>query len=145
VRGMVGGQALDILGENRPPDVDELVRIHAHKTAALIRGAMRAGALAVEADRETGVVVDEVGSASGLAFQIVDDLLDVESTPEQMGKPVGVDGAKGKRTYPAVLGLEASRARAAELTRAAEAGLMKLSKQDTMWSGLVRFVLHRAR
>jgi farnesyl diphosphate synthase len=145
LRGMVGGQALDILGENRPPDLAELVRIHAHKTAALIRGAMRAGALAVEAGGDEGAVVDEIGSASGLAFQIVDDLLDVESTSAQMGKPVGVDGAKGKRTYPAVLGLAASRGRAAELTAAAEAGLMKLSKQDTLWSGLVRFVLHRAR
>lgn len=144
VRGMVGGQALDILGEHRPADVDELVRIHAHKTAALIRGSVVAGAQAVAASDALVAAARDVGEAAGLAFQIVDDLLDVSATAEQMGKPTGVDAGKGKRTYPAVLGVEASRARAAALVERAGTGLQEAGWQDTMLASLVQYVLCRA-
>ncbi len=143
LEGMVTGQALDILGENRAATPEDLVRIHAHKTAALIRGSILAGAAAVDATRDIHDALEEAGEAAGLAFQIVDDLLDVESTPEKMGKPVGADSAKGKRTYPSVLGLEESRRRAADLLGRAEAALKRAGKGDTMLAQLVRFVLAR--
>lgn len=143
VRGMVGGQALDILGEHRPADVDELVRIHAHKTAALIRGAVVAGVEAMGAGDTVRESARAIGEAAGLAFQIVDDLLDVSSTAEQMGKPTGVDAGKGKRTYPAVLGVEASRARATSLVERAFGGLQAAGWQDTMLASLVQYVLCR--
>ena len=145
VRGMVGGQALDILGETRAASTDELVRIHSMKTAALIRGAIVAGALAAEADANRIRAMKEIGSATGLAFQIIDDLLDVESTAEEKGKPVGRDGEHGKRTYPSVMGIDASRRRARELIETAEHGLIDLGKQDTILWDLIRFVFHRKR
>lgn len=143
VRGMVGGQALDILGEHRAANVEELVRIHAHKTAALIRGAVVAGAQAVSAPPAAIEAARNVGESAGLAFQIVDDLLDVSSTAALMGKPTGVDAGKGKRTYPAVLGVEPSRARAAALVARAEDGLQVAGWQGTMLASLVQYVLCR--
>jgi geranylgeranyl pyrophosphate synthase len=143
IRGMVGGQALDILGENRPPDVASLVRIHTRKTAALIRGAIVAGALAVDADARAIETLGRAGDAMGLAFQVADDVLDVESTAEKMGKPVGVDGAKGKRTYPAVLGLAASKKRAAALIAEASTTLLAAGCGDTILHGLARFMANR--
>jgi geranylgeranyl pyrophosphate synthase len=143
IRGMVGGQALDILGENRPPDVASLVRIHTRKTAALIRGAIVAGALAVDADARAIEALGRAGDAMGLAFQVADDVLDVESTAEKMGKPVGVDDAKGKRTYPAVLGLEASKERAAALIAEASTALLAAGCDDTILHGLACFMASR--
>lgn len=145
LRGMVGGQALDILGESRAADADELVRIHSMKTAALIRGAIVAGSQAASAKNGAIETMRSVGAATGLAFQIVDDLLDVESTAERMGKPVGRDGEHGKRTYPSVMGVEASHRRAKELIKTAEDGLITLGKQDTILWDLIRFVLYRDR
>lgn len=141
--GMVGGQALDILGEKRSATEDDLLQIHTAKTAALIRGSIVAGALAAEADESAIEVLGEVGLAAGLAFQIVDDLLDVESTAEVMGKPVGRDDARGKRTYPGIIGVEESRKRANELIRKAEDGLLKIGKKDTMVWNLIQFVTRR--
>lgn len=140
IEGMVGGQALDILSEGRAPDVDELVRIHTGKTAALIRGSMFAGALAAGAAPDILESIKSAGSSAGLAFQIVDDLLDVESSAEVMGKPVGVDSSKGKRTYPVVIGVEASRERARALLCDAEAALQKSVRGDSILLDLIRFI-----
>ncbi|MCP3098560.1 polyprenyl synthetase family protein [Myxococcus sp. K15C18031901] len=111
--GMVGGQVLDT-AEDRPADLDYLVRMHRLKTGALIRAACRMGALAGGGDGEALARAQIYGDAVGLAFQIADDVLDVTATREQLGKPAGADAEAGRFTFPAVVGLEASRRMANE-------------------------------
>ena len=106
--GMVGGQVLDI-AEDRPAEEAYLTRLHRLKTGALIRAACRMGALAGGADADVLARADAYGDAVGLAFQIADDVLDVTADAATLGKPAGADAAAGRHTYPAVLGLEASR------------------------------------
>ncbi len=106
--GMIGGQVLDMEGEGKSLSLDQLKQLHRMKTGALLRSACRLGAIAAGAAEAQIVALSEYGRQLGLAFQIIDDLLDVTSTPEQMGKATGKDAAKGKNTYPSLLGLEAS-------------------------------------
>ncbi|RMH54642.1 MAG: polyprenyl synthetase family protein [Candidatus Hydrogenedentota bacterium] len=143
VRGMVGGQALDILGEGREATGERLEEIHLGKTASLIRASLVGGAIVARAPGETIAAMGEVGRAAGLAFQIVDDLLDVSSTEEAMGKPVGADGEHKKTTYPSVLGIEESRRRAAELIERSVEGLKKCDAESTILTELLRFVFER--
>jgi geranylgeranyl pyrophosphate synthase len=114
---MVGGQAIDLAGAGRVPqhtppvfDAAALADMHARKTGALIRAAATLGALAVGANAATVTAVDDYARELGLAFQIVDDLLDVEGSTASLGKTAGKDAAAGKPTFPAIHGLEASRA-----------------------------------
>ncbi len=129
--GMVGGQALVIREEGKstvPParDLLTLERVHRKKTAALIRGAARAGAiLAGSRDVALGAL-SHYGEFLGLAFQVWDDVLDVERTTEELGKTAGKDARAGKLTYPALLGLAAAKARANELAAKAKAALSPL-------------------
>jgi geranylgeranyl pyrophosphate synthase len=118
--GMVGGQAIDLAGAGRVPnhaappfDAAALADMHARKTGALIRAAATLGALAAGADAATLAAVDDYARELGLAFQIVDDLLDVEGSTASLGKTAGKDAAAGKPTFPAIHGLDASRALAA--------------------------------
>ncbi|MFP5465423.1 MAG: polyprenyl synthetase family protein [Gammaproteobacteria bacterium] len=125
-RGMCGGQALDMDGTGATLALPELERLHALKTGALIRAAVRLGALAGTADAGTLSRLDEFAAALGLAFQIRDDILDIEASSEQLGKTAGKDQAQSKSTYPALLGRDgAADALAAQVRRmdAALAGL----------------------
>ena len=115
--GMVGGQAIDLGAANSsatPLDADSLRDMHARKTGALIRASALAGAVMAGASGEAIRAVGSFGGQLGLAFQIVDDILDVEGASADLGKTPGKDAAAGKPTYPALYGLEASRALAQE-------------------------------
>jgi geranylgeranyl diphosphate synthase type II len=118
--GMVGGQVVDIESEGQA-DVDfaTLEYIHTHKTGALIRASVRVGAIAAGASPAQLDALTRYGTDVGLAFQIADDILDITGTMEEIGKDVGSDVARGKKTYPAFVGLEESRLRARELSGAA--------------------------
>ena len=128
--GMVGGQAIDLAGAGRVPhraappfDAAALADMHARKTGALIRAAATLGALGAGADARTIAAVDDYARELGLAFQIVDDLLDVEGSTASLGKTAGKDAAAGKPTFPAIHGLDASRALAADCIARATAAL----------------------
>jgi len=129
--GMVGGQALDLEAAApgaTPLDRDALRAMHSRKTGALIRASVLAGAISAGGDERAIDAVDRYGENLGLAFQIVDDILDVEGASADLGKTAGKDAAAGKPTYPAVYGLDESRrlaAQCADRARAAieEAGL----------------------
>jgi geranylgeranyl diphosphate synthase type II len=121
--GMVGGQALDMATTGTAAGLDTLERMHRGKTGALLTAAVELGARAAGA---TGARLDALlrfGDAIGLAFQIVDDLLDVTESTETQGKRAGADARRGKVTFPALLGLDASRRRAAELHARARGAL----------------------
>jgi geranylgeranyl diphosphate synthase type II len=141
--GMIGGQVLDIDGENRLLSLHELQRIHRMKTGALLTCSCRLGAIAAGANLSQISAVTEFGKHLGLAFQIVDDVLDVTSTPEQMGKATNKDAGKGKNTYPALLGLDASRKEAAEQLKAALKAVEPLKHAADRLSLLARFVVER--
>jgi geranylgeranyl diphosphate synthase, type II len=114
-RGMIGGQVADIEAERKPVDGAGLEYIHRSKTAALIRASVVAGALAGGAAMDDVARLSDFGEHIGWAFQVVDDLLDVEESSAALGKTAGKDQAQQKATYPALYGLEKSRAIAAEL------------------------------
>lgn len=107
--GMLGGQMADIEAENRPATQDEVVNIHRRKTGALIRGAVRIGAILAGADAEMLGRLTVYGEKIGLAFQIIDDILDIEGDEKRLGKTIGSDTKKHKATYPTAFGLEKAR------------------------------------
>jgi len=109
VGGMIGGQVADLEGEGKPPDAALLESIHRAKTGALLRASLRMGAIYAGASEAQYAALSCYGEHIGLAFQIVDDILDVEETSEALGKTAGKDAAQHKITFPAVYGLEASR------------------------------------
>jgi geranylgeranyl diphosphate synthase type II len=141
--GMIGGQVLDIDGENVSLSYDQLRHLHAMKTGALLTCACRMGAIAAGAEPSRVEAATSFGRHLGLAFQIVDDLLDVVSTPEQMGKATGKDAGKGKNTYPSLIGVEASRQAAREQLAAALASLRGLAAAAEGLRDLARFVVER--
>ena len=122
-RGMCGGQALDMAATGALLTLPELERLHALKTGALIRAAVRMGALAGGADDGTLARLDDYAAALGLAFQIRDDILDVEGSSAQLGKTAGKDQSQAKSTYPALLGMARSKALLGELTDKTKAAL----------------------
>ena len=113
--GMIGGQLLDLAGEGRPLALEDLQRIHGAKTGALITAAATIGGRAARASSERIDALARYGEAIGLAFQIADDVLDVTATTDQLGKTAGRDLALRKSTYPALLGIEGAKSRAAAL------------------------------
>ena len=113
--GMCGGQALDVDATGSQQSLDDLQRMHALKTGALIRAAVRMGALAGGADAATLTRLDGFADALGLAFQVRDDILDIEASSTQLGKTAGKDVAQAKSTYPALLGMDGAKAKLAEL------------------------------
>jgi len=119
VGGMIGGQVEDLEGEGKPPDAALLESIHRAKTGALLRASLRMGAIYAGATDAQYAALSCYGEHIGLAFQIVDDILDVEESSEALGKTAGKDAAQHKITFPAVYGLEVSRTMAeAECARA---------------------------
>jgi len=143
--GMCGGQALDIDATGRADalDLEALQGVHARKTGALLRAAVRLGALAAGVDAETGARLDRYADALGLAFQVRDDLLDVEADSATLGKTAGKDAAQAKATFPALLGLEASRARLRELAAAMDAALAPLGPRAGALLELARHAVER--
>jgi farnesyl diphosphate synthase len=143
--GMAGGQAFDLAAVGQQLDASELERMHVYKTGALIRASVRLGALAAGVrDAATLGALDRYGHAIGLAFQIRDDLLDIEADTEQLGKTAGKDVAAAKPTYPAILGIGASRAELSRLTNEALAAIASLGASARSLSDLARFVAGRA-
>jgi geranylgeranyl diphosphate synthase type II len=141
--GMVGGQVADLESEGKRVTADAVDYIHAHKTGALIRASLRAGALVCGATPSQVQALGAAGAALGLAFQIVDDVLDVVSSSEELGKTAGKDQVQQKATYPALHGVEASRARAASLVTEAEAALADFGARAEPVRALGRFILER--
>jgi len=144
-RGMVGGQTLDILSEGKGVDAAHLESVHRHKTGALIRASLRGGALLAGASEGQLRAITAYGEAVGLAFQIADDILNVEGEAATTGKAVGSDAAKGKATYPAVHGLERAKARAVALAAEAVKALEALDTRADPLRGIARFIVERRR
>lgn len=144
-RGMVGGQTLDIASEGQKVDAAHLESLHRHKTGALIRAALRAGALLAGATPGQLTAVTAYGEAVGLAFQIADDILNVEGEATTTGKAVGSDAARRKATYPAVHGLPEAKARAAGLVGEAIQALEPLGERADPLRGIARFIVERRR
>ncbi|MGH8174079.1 MAG: (2E,6E)-farnesyl diphosphate synthase [Rhodanobacteraceae bacterium] len=142
--GMAGGQAFDLAAVGSVLTAAELERMHVHKTGALIRASVRLGALIAGcADAKTLEALERYGHCIGLAFQIRDDLLDIEAGTEQLGKTAGKDAAALKPTYPAILGVEASRAELARLTKSALDEVAMLGANADTLRNLARFVANR--
>lgn len=141
--GMVGGQMADLEAEGRPVTLADVEFIHARKTAALIAAAAVSGGLAVGADEAQVAALRRYGAAAGLAFQIADDVLDVEGEAEALGKGTGGDAAAGKATYPAVAGLAASKTRAAALAEEAAAAAAVCGEAGAPLAALARFIVAR--
>ena len=129
VEGMIGGQVVDLESERHPADAATVEYIHRSKTGALIRAAVRSGALAAAAAEDQLAALSEYGGQLGLAFQIVDDILDVESSSHKLGKTAGKDAAQQKATYPSVHGLPRSRELAAARIQKAVAALEPFGSQ----------------
>ena len=144
--GMCGGQALDLAatGNASAASVQQLERLHALKTGALIRAAVRLGAIAAGAGEDESARLDAYANALGLAFQIRDDLLDVEGKSETLGKTAGKDAAQDKATFPALIGIDASRARLAGLGRAMDAALVPMGPRAAPLAALGELAIHRS-
>ncbi|MCI2260167.1 polyprenyl synthetase family protein [Xanthomonas indica] len=142
--GMCGGQALDIDATGRVQALPELQRMHALKTGALIRASVRLGALGGGADAAALAQLDSFASALGLAFQVRDDILDVEASSEQLGKTAGKDAAQAKSTYPALLGMDGAKAKLAELAQAMQDSLHGYGGSADALAALARLAVDRA-
>jgi len=141
--GMVGGQTMDIQAEGKALDPTALLTLHSKKTGALLRASLRVGGLAGGADDAAMASLTRYGERLGLAFQIVDDILDIEGSSVEMGKTAGSDMRKHKATYPAVFGLEASRQEAARLLAEACEAVFPLGGGATTLLALADFVGRR--
>jgi farnesyl diphosphate synthase len=140
---MAGGQALDLTATERTLTLAELEYMHACKTGALIRAAVRLGALTAGADKSSTESLDRYASAVGLAFQVRDDILDVEGESDVLGKTAGKDAAQGKSTFPSLMGLDASRARLAELTQTALEAIEPFGDRGELLRELALYAAHR--
>jgi geranylgeranyl diphosphate synthase type II len=141
--GMVGGQVVDIESEGKTISPEMLDYIHLHKTAALIRAALRVGALLGGGNAEQVEAISQAGQSLGLAFQIVDDILDVEGSLAELGKSAGSDERKRKATYPSLHGLPASKQRARELIEETKRLLLSLGPAADPICALADFVFER--
>lgn len=141
--GMAGGQALDLAAVGQPLTLHALEHMHACKTGALIRASVQLGALAAGADDVMRQAMDRYASAVGLAFQVRDDILDVEGESSVIGKTVGKDAAAAKPTFPSILGLDASRERLVDLTRTALDAIKPLDDRGDLLRELALYAAHR--
>lgn len=143
INGMIGGQVVDLESEHKNPDQETLQYIHLSKTAALITASVVTGGLYAGGSEEQIKQLRCYGRSIGLAFQIVDDILDVTQTSEQLGKTAGKDLASEKATYPALFGLEESRKRAAELLQSAGDALTGFGSRAETLETIARFLIER--
>ena len=144
VSGMCGGQALDVDATGQLQSLAQLERMHTLKTGALIRASVRMGALAGTVDEGTLQVLDGFAQALGLAFQVRDDILDVESSSEALGKTAGKDAAQAKSTYPALLGMEGAKAKLKELDSLMQDTLSPFGQRATALWALGKLAIHRS-
>jgi geranylgeranyl diphosphate synthase type II len=144
VNGMIGGQVIDLEAERTKPDAETLEYIHRSKTAALITASVVTGGIYANASRAQVENLRRFGHAIGLAFQIVDDILDVTQTSEQLGKTAGKDVASEKATYPALFGLDESQKKALALLKDADAELEDFAVKTSTLKELARFLVERA-
>ncbi|MCC5836097.1 MAG: polyprenyl synthetase family protein [Opitutales bacterium] len=135
---LIGGQTADTLWEGRRVSAEELDRIHLNKTSALFSAALQMGLTTTEADAATVALGGRIGEDLGLAFQIIDDILDATSDAATLGKQVGGDAAKGKNTYVQLHGIDASRQRARSLTRSALEQCQALSADTAFLEQLIQ-------
>ena len=145
IAGMVGGQQMDMEAEGREVTLAELRAIHACKTGALIRSAVRCGAMAGGADATQLDALSAYGENLGLAFQIADDLLDVTGDAEKLGKNTGADAVHVKATYPALLGLEEAQRLARQTIENALDALASFGPEADAFRALAHFVIDRDR
>ncbi|MDD2420820.1 MAG: polyprenyl synthetase family protein [Heliobacteriaceae bacterium] len=141
--GMIGGQVVDLESEQKEVDLATLEYIHQHKTGALIRASLRTGALLGGGTPAQVTALSCYGDSLGLAFQITDDLLDVQGDPAKLGKPVGSDAKNRKATYPALIGLKKAKEAAAEAVEAALACLTGFGTEADFLRALARYLLVR--
>ena len=145
VDGMAAGQVLDLASENMTLTLEELQRVHACKTGALIRASVRLGAMLAGAAGPELEALSEYGEHVGLAFQIADDVLNVVGSESLLGKAVGSDAAHHKSTYPALLGLDKARELAEEARKQAVASLNGFGDEADTFRELARYVIERDR
>ena len=143
VGGMIGGQVADLEGEGKPPDAELLETIHRAKTGALLRASLRMGAIYAGADERQYGALSCYGEHVGLAFQIVDDILDVEESSDALGKTAGKDAQQQKITFPAVYGLAESRRMAEEECARAHAVLEPFGNRAARLHELADLIVHR--
>ena len=142
-RKLIAGQVADLEAEGRRLGRAQVRSIHENKTAALLTSSVRLGAMSANATAKQLASITAFGRALGLAFQVIDDILDVTQTSEKLGKSAGKDLAAQKATYPAVIGLEKSRAEARRLTREALDALKSLGKSAEVLRALANYLLAR--
>jgi len=143
VFGMVGGQVVDMESEGRDIDFPTLEYIHTHKTGALIRASVRVGSLYARAGKRQLKALTHYGEMVGLAFQIADDILDITGKQEELGKDVGSDIKKGKKTFPSFYGLEESRRRAVEVVDKAVTALKDFDRKADPLRELAKYTINR--
>ncbi len=144
-RGMVGGQVVDILSQNKRAELETVQQMHSRKTAALIAAATESGALSGKGSEAQVAALARYGRAIGLAFQIADDILDIEGDTELLGKTTGADEARGKVTYPAAVGLERSRQAANEMVNDALAALEEFDDRANPLRSLANYIITRKK
>ncbi len=142
-RKLIGGQVMDLEGEGKKLTKKELIRIHESKTAALLTASLRLGAMTANATPAKLGALTSFGYNLGLAFQVIDDILDVTQSTEVLGKTAGKDQAVEKATYPAIIGLAASRKEAAKLTKAAMDSLKPFGKKAKRLEEIAAYLLKR--
>lgn len=145
VFGMVGGQVVDMESEGLDVDFPTLEYIHTHKTGALIRASVRTGAIYAKASEKRLKALTRYGERVGLAFQIADDILDIVGSQEEIGKDVGSDLKKGKKTFPSFYGLEESRRRAKEVSDQALAALKDFDRKADPLRDLATYIVTRVK
>jgi len=142
-KGMVGGQTVDIAYEGKEPDPAVVEYIHRHKTGSLIAAAVTSGAILAGGTEEQQRAINRYGQQVGLAFQIADDVLNVEGDSALMGKGIGSDTARGKMTYPSVFGIAESKRTQEELVDSAVDSLKGFDKRADPLRGIARYIIKR--
>jgi geranylgeranyl diphosphate synthase type II len=142
-RALIGGQVLDIQSEGKVVKEDQLEEIHRAKTGALIRCAVRIGAIVGGAAESELAALTEYGEKAGLAFQVADDLLDETATSEELGKTAGKDAANHKATYTALYGIEGARSMADHLSHQAVVSLRTIDRDTRVLEEIARFIVER--
>jgi geranylgeranyl diphosphate synthase type II len=142
-RALIGGQVLDIQFEGKPVTGQQLEEIHRAKTGALIRCAVRVGAILGGANERELAALTEYGEKAGLAFQVADDLLDETATSEELGKTAGKDATSHKATYTLLYGIDGARAMADRLCREAIDAVQRIDRETTVLKNIARFIVER--
>lgn len=146
IYGMIGGQMVDLLMENKTDtELDTLLFIHKHKTAALIEAALMIGAIMAGADDDEIAMIEKVGDNTGLAFQIRDDILDVIGDSIKLGKSVGSDEKNDKTTYVKIKGLEESQKDLENLSKEARDIVIGIAGKETFLSDLIEYLVNREK